>query len=123
MPALPQRLRRPHPWLAGIALLGFLALVDTFRAPQGQVVSRLYVAVVRVYRFAKPQLGLRPTCRFEPSCSRYSEEAVRRYGLWKGLKLSVDRLRRCRTNVPEGTPDPVPDPTADRDAPSVATKR
>lgn len=110
MPALPQRLRRPHPWLAGFALLAILAVADTFRPPQAQIVARFFIQVVHWYQFVKPRLGSGPHCRFEPSCSRYSEEAVRRYGLWKGLRLTVERVQRCRTNIEPGTPDPVPDP-------------
>ncbi|MBW7470869.1 membrane protein insertion efficiency factor YidD [Marinobacter sp. F4218] len=34
-------------------------------------------------------------CNFEPSCSAYSEEAIRQFGLRKGLALTFHRLRRC----------------------------
>ena len=34
-------------------------------------------------------------CRFEPSCSHYAEEALRRYGLWRGSRLAVGRVLRC----------------------------
>ncbi|WP_091854055.1 membrane protein insertion efficiency factor YidD [Marinobacter segnicrescens] len=34
-------------------------------------------------------------CNFEPSCSAYSEEAIRRFGLLRGLGLTWDRVRRC----------------------------
>jgi putative membrane protein insertion efficiency factor len=69
----------------------------------------LYLAGVRGY-----QLFLRPCthgfvcCRYRPSCSEYSVEAVERYGLWKGLGLTISRLSRCRRGVPFGTFDPVP---------------
>lgn len=34
-------------------------------------------------------------CNFEPSCSAYSEEAIKRFGFIKGVKLTLHRLRRC----------------------------
>jgi putative component of membrane protein insertase Oxa1/YidC/SpoIIIJ protein YidD len=34
-------------------------------------------------------------CNFEPSCSAYAQEAIGRYGLYRGLALSWNRIRRC----------------------------
>jgi len=36
-----------------------------------------------------------PVCNFTPSCSRFGQLAIQRYGLWKGLMLTGDRLYRC----------------------------
>lgn len=47
-------------------------------------------------------------CRFTPTCSAYGLAAVERYGLAKGGRLAADRVRRCRPNIPRGTPDPLP---------------
>ena len=46
-------------------------------------------------------------CRFEPSCSAYAEEAVRRHGAVRGAVLAAWRILRCN---PFGRPgfDPVP---------------
>ncbi|WBB79562.1 membrane protein insertion efficiency factor YidD [Micromonospora sp. WMMD882] len=46
-------------------------------------------------------------CRFTPTCSAYGLTAVERYGLAVGGRLTADRLRRCRPDVPQGTHDPV----------------
>jgi putative membrane protein insertion efficiency factor len=46
-------------------------------------------------------------CRFEPSCSRYAEEAVRRHGAGRGAALALRRLARCHPFRPGGL-DPVP---------------
>jgi len=34
-------------------------------------------------------------CNFEPSCSLYSYQAIEKYGAWKGVVLSVRRIRSC----------------------------
>ena len=46
------------------------------------------------------------SCRFYPSCSTYSIEAVQRYGLCKGLWLSAKRIMKCHPLHPGGF-DPV----------------
>lgn len=62
--------------------------------------------LIRAYQLAiSPMLGNR--CRFYPSCSEYSMEALRRHGLVKGLWLSVRRVGRCHPWHPGGY-DPVP---------------
>ena len=55
-------------------------------------------------RFVSPFLPR--ACRFEPTCSRYSYEAVARYGLLKGSYLTVRRLLRGHPFHPGGF-DPV----------------
>ena len=51
---------------------------------------------------------LLPTsCRFQPTCSHYSHDAVTRYGVKKGAWLGAKRLARCRPFGGEGY-DPVP---------------
>lgn len=57
------------------------------------------------HRWISP--GLPPLCRFEPSCSQYAAQALRRHGLWKGGWLSFKRVLRCRPGCPGGH-DPVP---------------
>lgn len=48
-----------------------------------------------------------PRCRFFPSCSQYSREAIEQHGIWCGLKLSSQRLCRCHP-MTKGGFDPVP---------------
>jgi hypothetical protein len=53
-------------------------------------------------------LVLPPSCRFQPSCSHYGIEALRRHGLVAGLWLTAGRIARCHPWGGHG-PDPVPD--------------
>lgn len=46
-------------------------------------------------------------CRFTPTCSQYSYDAFKKYGIFKGIRLSFARLGRCNTHTPMGTYDPV----------------
>ncbi|HEY9188766.1 MAG TPA: membrane protein insertion efficiency factor YidD [Bacteroidota bacterium] len=47
------------------------------------------------------------TCRFYPSCSSYSIEALKKYGFIKGFFLSIKRILKCHPFHPGGY-DPVP---------------
>lgn len=67
---------------------------------------RPFVLLIRAYQLVvSPWLGNR--CRFHPSCSEYSMEALRRHGLLRGLWLGVRRVGRCHPWHPGGY-DPVP---------------
>ncbi len=57
-------------------------------------------------RFVSPALP--PRCKYEPSCSRYAIEAVREFGIIKGLVLAGWRLLRCNP-WSHGGFDPVAD--------------
>ena len=58
-----------------------------------------------------PLLG--QTCRFSPSCSNYSMQAIERYGFFKGVYLTATRLLRCHPFHPGGH-DPVPEKCSHR---------
>ena len=67
--------------------------------------KHLLIGMIRLYRVVvSPWLG--PCCRFDPSCSRYAMEAVRTYGVMRGLLLTVVRLGKCHPFHPGGN-DPV----------------
>ena len=57
-------------------------------------VRALLIAPIRVYqRLISPALG--PRCRYHPSCSEYAVQAIRSYGVLRGLVLAGWRLLRC----------------------------
>jgi uncharacterized protein len=67
--------------------------------------TRLAIGLIHLYQFTISPL-LPPSCRFAPTCSRYSEQAIARYGLLRGCWLTVRRLCRCHPFHPGGY-DPV----------------
>jgi putative component of membrane protein insertase Oxa1/YidC/SpoIIIJ protein YidD len=98
--------RRKWIGLAVMAALGMV--VDTLQRPSRQVSTFLCESALGGYRVVKDRLGIRPRCRFVPSCSHYSSEAFARFGFWRGSILTCSRLCRCRPSVPMHTRDPVP---------------
>lgn len=68
--------------------------------------SKILIALVRGYQLLiSPAIGSR--CRFHPSCSQYSIEALRTHGALMGSWLTLRRLLRCHPLHPGGF-DPVP---------------
>ncbi len=62
--------------------------------------------LIRAYQYVLAPV-LRPSCRFEPSCSAYALEAVEAHGPWRGAWLAVRRVGRCHPWGSAGY-DPVP---------------
>jgi putative membrane protein insertion efficiency factor len=59
-----------------------------------RLVQAVVLAPIRVYqRVISPVIPRR--CKYEPTCSRYAVEAIREYGILRGLLLGVWRLLRC----------------------------
>jgi uncharacterized protein len=68
--------------------------------------TSLLVALLRAYqRIIAPLLP--QSCRFYPTCSTYSVEAIRKHGALRGLALTLARLARCGPWHAGGL-DPVP---------------
>jgi len=68
------------------------------------ILERAGIAMIHAYRFA---FGWLPSsCRYEPTCSRYTEQAIERHGLVRGSWMGARRIARCHPGHPGGY-DPV----------------
>ncbi|MFI3210855.1 MAG: membrane protein insertion efficiency factor YidD [Peptostreptococcaceae bacterium] len=56
--------------------------------------KKSFIGLILIYqKYISPIKG--PTCRFYPSCSQYSIEALEKYGVFKGIYLSILRILKC----------------------------
>ena len=66
------------------------------------------IKIIKFYQILiSPHLG--SNCKFYPTCSNYAIEALRKYGFFKGLYLSVYRILKCNPWSKNCGCDPVPD--------------
>ena len=71
-----------------------------------KIIIYLFIGVIKLYKtFISPIFPT--TCRFEPTCSQYSIDSLKTYGLFKGLIKSVIRIARCNPWFGYGGYDPV----------------
>ncbi|HUG80116.1 MAG TPA: membrane protein insertion efficiency factor YidD [Bryobacterales bacterium] len=109
MSKLRERLRRPETYLALVGVFVVAVAADSFRPACRQYSARAYVGLVGIYQsHISPSMRSYVRCPYRPTCSEYSRQAVARYGLLAGLRMSIGRTLSCRPAVPLGTPDPVP---------------
>jgi hypothetical protein len=69
--------------------------------------ARVLMTMVRAYQLLISP-SLTPSCRFSPSCSAYSLQALQQHGAWQGSYLTLRRLGRCQPWC-DGGHDPVPE--------------
>ena len=68
-------------------------------------VRRQTIGLINIYQQSvSPYLGIR--CRYEPTCSHYTQDAINKYGVIKGLLIGVQRLLKCHPFGGQGY-DPV----------------
>ncbi|MDI9311358.1 MAG: membrane protein insertion efficiency factor YidD [Limnohabitans sp.] len=65
-----------------------------------------FLFLVRFYQIIISPL-LPATCRYQPTCSHYMVDALKKHGLFKGLYLGIKRILRCHPWGGNGY-DPVP---------------
>lgn len=67
--------------------------------------KKILIKLINIYQFFSKMKP--PVCRFYPTCSEYTKQAVIKYGIFKGLWLGIKRILRCHPLNPGGY-DPVP---------------
>lgn len=66
-----------------------------------RALTNICIYLVEFYRkFISPLKA--PTCRFYPTCSQYSLDAFKKYGLIKGMFLTIKRILKCHPFHPGG---------------------
>jgi len=65
----------------------------------------LLIILIEIYQKSISRAVL-SSCRYYPSCSQYTIDALEKYGIWKGLFISVKRVLRCHP-FSAGGYDPV----------------
>lgn len=74
------------------------------------IVSRFLIYAIKGYQSCiSPSHA--PCCKYTPSCSRYTIDAIDRHGAFKGLLLAFWRILRCNP-FSKGGYDPVPETLA-----------
>jgi putative membrane protein insertion efficiency factor len=68
--------------------------------------KRLALGLIMFYKRAISPM-IPPSCRFEPTCSMYTYEAIQKYGVIRGSWMGFRRILRCNPFNPGGY-DPVP---------------
>nr|WP_269059939.1 membrane protein insertion efficiency factor YidD [Iocasia fonsfrigidae] len=69
------------------------------------MMKKILIMLINIYqRIISPLLP--KSCRFYPTCSAYSKEAILKYGVFRGCLLSIKRIVRCHP-FNKGGYDPV----------------
>ena len=69
-------------------------------------IGYIFIFIIRIYQYTlSPLLGV--ACRYEPSCSQYGIEALKKHGVFKGGYLTIKRIVSCNPWGGHGH-DPVP---------------
>tara|TARA_B100000686_G_scaffold23838_1_gene22442 strand:+ start:21675 stop:21917 length:243 start_codon:yes stop_codon:yes gene_type:complete len=71
-----------------------------------KAMHKILIFLISFYqKFISPLIG--PNCRFQPTCSEFSKEAIQKHGPLKGVRLAAGRILKCHPLGSSGY-DPVP---------------
>jgi hypothetical protein len=58
---------------------------------------KLNIFLIKLINFYQKNISrfTKRNCVFYPTCSEYSKQALEKYGFWRGLRLSLNRIGRC----------------------------
>ncbi len=71
------------------------------------IMKTIFVYIIKLYQYTiSPLLGAH--CRFNPTCSNYAIEAIKKHNILKALFITIKRISRCHPWGKSGD-DPVPD--------------
>ena len=74
--------------------------------PRVSLMTKLFILPILAYQYLLSPL-IPSSCRFQPSCSTYTKEAITKHGVRKGIWMGIKRLARCHPWGGSGY-DPVP---------------
>jgi uncharacterized protein len=93
-------------------MLGFVLVIPALYMDSGRAMKIILIGLIRIYQLTLSAfVGRR--CRYLPTCSDYSKEAIERFGAYRGSILALSRITRCHPWGGEGF-DPVPERYEDK---------
>jgi putative membrane protein insertion efficiency factor len=92
--------------MIGAVVLVLFVTHEVLQPREREISTSAAVAVIETYRkHLSPRLEGRVTCRFEPTCSLYGLESVKKRGALAGSSRALWRILRCGPWTPAGTTD------------------
>lgn len=75
-------------------------------ADVSRILKKILIFPILIYQYVISPM-FPSTCRYTPTCSQYTKEAIQKYGAWKGFILGIKRIGKCHPWGGSGY-DPVP---------------